>query len=743
MVQASIPRKRNLLYEMLLRLSGIKKRVTLSDEEIQEKTTTLQNEYLPFLTSFPNFIKAFIREVHHHLEDNIRIAEIENKEILEPIYQEIKSLELQDTDLEEEYTKLLNLINSQLQILKEFEPEQEVIISDADQLLQYLLIAFNRIDKKLGKLQQSEPSEQIADYQSLVSRVREILTLLSDFDVIKNNVEELNTRIKSINSELKYKEASFSFALINRGFKQGNIPLKKYITLLGTKVRAEIIRATMILTLKKFGKQTLEQIKERTAIDSRELLTNCMTLLDRQELTITESGHKNLYGTLIEYPKLYRFLSKGIMKLKKNKDKFPVISRSLLNAILAMSNGMLEKILKIGPKTDKIYDEEFQNLTDTLDKIFKSFKPLDSSQEREIKNYRIQALIELYNMFRVKMVHEKEPYLVEPSHQEQRMQQLDNFLLTAMRMDFERGLLLSILRKKGPASIKNLAEWSGLSEKKVVSHILKMLKDKKMLTKGTKDDYFLYDVSRTLTDLEIQFVNTCNPFIGLIKSFKNLPIAGDLTVQQISPLVNVFHRMSENLRKLIEINFDSKIKEELQSQLLITNSILNRGLAFEEMLPKTRSKFDLTKLAMMSLPRIDEEHAGIIDPEYLVGFGDIEWDINKCLACASCQEICPESAVNLVNEWDLPATFEMSEEDLENLPENRRKLIQLIKNLAVKKPDKSIKLPENTLGFGKVDYNPLICIACRKCEDRCPNSALTFHEYWNFPAIMKNLLEEG
>ena len=145
---------------------------------------------------------------------------------------------------------------------------------------------------------------------------------------------------------------------------------------------------------------------------------------------------------------------------------------------------------------------------------------------------------------------------------------------------------------------------------------------------------------------------------------------------------------------------------------------------------------------MMPLPRTDEEHADLLDPSYLVGFGNIEWDINKCLACASCQEICPEAAVTLTNEWDLPATFEMPDDSIEELPENRKHLVKLIKKLAVKKPAHSIFLPKDTLGFGKIDYNPLICIACRKCEERCPNTALKFHEFWNFPQIMKTLLEE-
>ena len=194
---------------------------------------------------------------------------------------------------------------------------------------------------------------------------------------------------------------------------------------------------------------------------------------------------------------------------------------------------------------------------------------------------------------------------------------------------------------------------------------------------------------------------------------------------------------------MLVLNLENEIREEIQTQLMQTNAILDKFRELNAKLPESRSKFDLTKSAMLSLPRVDNVHAELLDPKYLVGFGDIEWDFNNCLACASCQEICPESAVNLVNEWDLPAVFEMADEDLESLPENRRKLIHLVRKLAVKKPSQSIKLPKDTLGFGKVQYNPLICIACRKCEEKCPNDALKFNEFWNFPDVMKTLIEEG
>ncbi|NVM53963.1 MAG: 4Fe-4S binding protein [Candidatus Helarchaeota archaeon] len=741
MVQESVPRKRNLLYEMLLKLSGIEKRITLSEEDIKKEITEIKNKYLPFLAVLSNFFQTFMKDMHEHLRDNLNIDKIENKGIIEPIYQDFKKFELKDEGLKKEQARILDLLKNQIQLISGPKSIKKEIDQDTDQLLQYLLIHFNRIDKNLDKLLPIESSEHLNEFDTLVNEIEEILDILSN--ITEEDIEEISARIKSLNSKLKYKKALFSFAMITRGFKLNKISLLKFQTLLKRNIRAEIIRATIIWTLKTFGALTIEQIEEKTKIDSKELLANCFSLLDRKEISIRESKHEIKYDIIREYPKLYRFINKEIWNQKRNLDKLPILSRSLLNAILSIADVILEKVLKIGSETDKIYEEEIQPLSKSLNKLNKAIKPMGSLEDHKAQQDKIAALIELYSMFRVKMVHEKEPYLIERSEKETKQQQLDNFILTATKIDFERGLLLSILRKRGPLNIRDLAELSDIPQNIVVRHVLKLVKDKIITTKGMENDYYLYEIPRTLTVFERNFRDIYIPFVKLIQSYINLQKYDDIKLERIPQISNELNVMSDSLSKLLEIELDSKIKEVIQTQLERTNVILSGCLQLDEKLPKTRSRFDLTKLAMMSLPRIEEQYADLIEPQYLVGFGDIELDINKCLACASCQEICPESAVILTTEWDLPATLDMTEEDLGNLPENRRMLIQLIKKIAVKKPTRSIKLPKDTLGFGTIKYNPLLCIACRKCEERCPNSALSFQEFWNFPEIMKTLLEEG
>ncbi|HUX98888.1 MAG TPA: hypothetical protein VMV49_05000 [Candidatus Deferrimicrobium sp.] len=730
---------------MILKLSGLEKRISLSEKEILNEVTTINNLYRPFLSSFSNFLLKLMDYIYHYLQNNRILEQIENREILEPVFQTMKNTKLEDTILKEKQELFMNILNKRIQFLeKSKNSEGEVKTSqDIDQILQFLLIILNRIDKKLGKFTPLKSAEQEAEFNNLISEMNEILNLLSVFQINKENSEVLSARIKNLNNKLKYKNTSFAYALIARSFKSGRLSLQNYIDLLRTKVRAEIIRAAIILTLKIYGALELKQIEDKLSINSREILENCITLLDRKEIVIKTINYINYYDIIGEAPKLHRFVSQKMQILKKNVDSLPILSKSVANAIISIATGILEKSLKIGSESDKIYDEEMQKLNESFDKLNIAFKPADFSQKDRLQREKIAAVLELYNMFRVKMVHEKEPYIVEKSGNKEKQEELDKFISNITQVDFERGLILAILRDRGPLNTQELAELSNLPRNKIVQHILRLIKDKLLISKGTVNEYFLYDIPRELKASEKHFQLVFIPLFEVIQAFINLSKSGELNLEQISYESNALSRITSNCSKLLESDIDSAMKQEIRIQLDQMDIIISKSLQLEEKLPKTKSKLDLTKLAMMPIPQTDEQHADLIEPKYLVGFGDIKWDINKCLACASCQEICPESALNLINEWDLPATFEMSEKAIEDLPENSRKLIQSIKKLAIKKPTKAIKLPKNALGFGTIKYNPIICIACRKCEDCCPNSALSFQEFWNFPQIMKNLLEEG
>ncbi|MHA1648767.1 MAG: winged helix-turn-helix domain-containing protein, partial [Candidatus Helarchaeota archaeon] len=650
MFRQSISTKRNLLYEMIIKLAGLEKRIQLSEEEINGRLSSIQKIYEPFYHSFTQFLKDFLVYIDSYIQDSQILEKIENKEILETIYEDFKGIEFQDIRLKESQVNLLKLLSNRIQQWRLSIPaikKEQKKVYDIEQLLQYLLTGLNTIDKKLGKISSSKSEAQLEEFNKILEESRNIIAFLTISEINTDNIEELIQRIKRINNILGYKKASFSFAIISRNFKSGGISLQRFQKLLKTKIRAELIRAIIILILKTYGPLSLEQMEEKIHIETKDLLKNCIVLLDRKELTIITQEQVNYFDVVREYPQLYQFISKKIRLLEKNLQNLSVLSKSLINVILSISNQILEKILKLGAESDKIYDDAVQILSNSLNGLENAFKSVDYLIKLKEQRERIGALIELYNMYRIKMVHEKEPYLIEDTDDKDKRLQLKNFLSNTLNTDFERGLVLAILRDRGALTIRELAELTNLSEKKLLKHILRLEKKNLIINIGTKNNYFIYDVPRTLAPVEKRLQDIFQILSASVHAYLALPDTFKFDLELLRKISKQLHIIRDQISKLHALDFGSEIRRKIQSQLDRINILTKECIELDEILPKTRRKFDLTKLATIPLPHIDTEYADLMDPKYLVGFGDIEWDIRKCLACASCQEICPETAVYL------------------------------------------------------------------------------------------------
>lgn len=71
----------------------------------------------------------------------------------------------------------------------------------------------------------------------------------------------------------------------------------------------------------------------------------------------------------------------------------------------------------------------------------------------------------------------------------------------------------------------------------------------------------------------------------------------------------------------------------------------------------------------------------------------------------------------------------------------REFLYQMLKNLALKKPEKAIPVPEGLEEFGRIEYDLAKCIGCKKCEEVCPEEAVEFVRELDLPAIFETITE--
>ena len=159
-------------------------------------------------------------------------------------------------------------------------------------------------------------------------------------------------------------------------------------------------------------------------------------------------------------------------------------------------------------------------------------------------------------------------------------------------------------------------------------------------------------------------------------------------------------------------------------------------------IPSTRPKVTLEDLTDVDVPSVLDEYKSQMGYAPLLGFGTVNWEHSKCLGCKSCELVCPEDAIELKPRIEIPNFFETSEKALSELPTNRSLFYQTVQNLATVKPTKDIQLEKESPGFGSVEVDLWLCVACRTCVRRCPgpeSGALELELKWNLPEVVKHI----
>ncbi|MBE0527440.1 MAG: hypothetical protein IH631_10885 [Candidatus Thorarchaeota archaeon] len=89
--------------------------------------------------------------------------------------------------------------------------------------------------------------------------------------------------------------------------------------------------------------------------------------------------------------------------------------------------------------------------------------------------------------------------------------------------------------------------------------------------------------------------------------------------------------------------------------------------------------------------------------------------------------------------------FEFTDEALDELPINRGLLYKTVKSLATIKPTDNIVLEKESPGFGSVEVDLWLCVACRTCVRRCPgpaDGALVLDLKWSLPEVVRKITSQ-
>lgn len=88
----------------------------------------------------------------------------------------------------------------------------------------------------------------------------------------------------------------------------------------------------------------------------------------------------------------------------------------------------------------------------------------------------------------------------------------------------------------------------------------------------------------------------------------------------------------------------------------------------------------------------------------------------------------------------LPKKIQLTKQEPE--VNKRAFLYNMIKNLALKRPEITITVPEGLEEFGKIKFNPSKCIGCRKCEEICPEKAIDSIRELDLSTILKASMDK-
>ncbi|MBN2229840.1 MAG: FAD-dependent oxidoreductase [Candidatus Thorarchaeota archaeon] len=313
----------------------------------------------------------------------------------------------------------------------------------------------------------------------------------------------------------------------------------------------------------------------------------------------------------------------------------------------------------------------------------------------------------------------------------------------------ERGLILALVRELGALTSKDLTEKTGIPQDRVFLHLVQMKRNEELVTIGEEHGYVLYDVLRTSSEIETTIQTVTSLAQQLMKARKELDeILTDLKATDIGRLVAALETFSRARDKLTKVTVNgsviaeevlSKVEEKIHSAVLLAYRTRAK-------LPSTRPKVAIENLTDVDVPSVLEEYKSQMGYAPLLGFGTIEWTHSRCLGCRSCELECPEDAIKLTPVLRMPEIFEFTEESLSELPVNRSLFYKTVMSLAVTKPVDNVVLERESPGFGSVEVDLWLCVACRTCVRRCPgpaDGALELELKWNLPEVVRQITSQS
>jgi ferredoxin/polyhydroxyalkanoate synthesis regulator phasin len=738
--------KRRRMMDMVMALGGLKEESAIPISRVNEAIAELKSKMEPLTEDILSFPEAYYHEFLERAKKNELVERIEDKGILEESIDNITNA--LDVHVSEPLTELLQLLEEKKGPAEDVEQDtSESPDIDIDTRVGSILEVLKEIEPIVEQLVEDSKKAAEESRKDIAAIVESMEKLRDDMD---SNPEQALESIQSLARQVRYSPLLRTTAQVKRAFADNRISQERFEELLRTNLYDELIRGVLVFVLRNTGSKTVVELADIMKIPSRHVQQAMVSVVQRGEAEMVGlEGNAPVFSLVLEEtPDTTLVMKRLLQQLRSLSRSVGDKQQETLNEAVKKMKPLLETLQVLGEYDETTLSDSANHLRELLDEVTESLLSSSSADESKDLRLLVSAGLEAFARFRLKITLEKGPNLVsglnvygEQLDEEVYKRMMSNYLDN----ELERGTLLILIRELGAMNAEELAERTKIPQERVFSHLLRMKKDELLTLAGERNGYVLYDVPRTPNEAEktIRTVTSLASELALARE-QIQEIMKDLTAKDIGRLTNSLDSFSKARDKMSTIEVGgsvvgTEILEGVEDKIKSAVALAYRTRA---KIPSTRPKVTIEDLVDIDVPSVMDDYRDQMGYAPLLGFGNIHWNMARCVGCKSCEISCPEDAIELLPIIETSQIFEFSDEELDTLPSNKARFYQMVRNLAKQKPVTDITLEKKAPGFGKVDVDLWLCVACRTCVRRCPGpegGALDLELKWNLPNVVQQI----
>lgn len=744
--EKAIAPKRQRMLDMVLALGGLKEESAIPLSKVKEELDNLKTELAPLTDAILAFPDSYFDKFLEAVERSNIVAEISDRGILK---ESISNLEAALSEAESESLKGLNkllvdALSSMTEVEETSETSVDIDMTNTLSTISGLISEIQSITDEFEKTAETEAESARAELAALVETLNETkIKAETDPDTALDELQKLGTKTR-------YGPGLRATAQVKRGKRDGRIDDTRFHKLVLDNMLTEANRGVIMFILGKMGSKTVVQIGELMQVSPQAVQNALVTMIQRGEVEMV-----GLDGDAPVFSKVLTEIPNSTLVLKIIVQQVRGMVKSIEDDVVDTTNKslerlqtLLERLQILGAYDETTLSEPMNKLRETVDSATEAVLTSQTSDDAENLKLLVSAGLEAFTRFRLKITLEKGPNLVSGTNvygEKLDPEVYQTMMDTYLENELERGTILILIRELGAQTAHDLAERTSIPQDRILSHLLRMKLDELLTLAGESHGYLLYDVPRTPSEAEITIQTAGDLALQLSEAKVELQrILSELKASDIGNLANSLEVFSKARDTLVSVRVSGAVIDETTLNDVedkIRSAVL---LAYRTRakIPSTRPKVTLEDLVDVDVPSVLDEYRNQMGYAPLLGFGTIEWEQSKCLGCKSCEIDCPENAIELKPRIEIPKFFEISDEALSQLPSSRSLFYKTVQNLATVKPSKDISLEKEAPGFGTVEVDLWLCVACRTCVRRCPgpeNGALELELKWNLPEVVKHI----